>query len=186
MLGIKFFAMTVAMATITQFGVDAVSPALLNGDLLALGASPPAVPAVSLGHATALKRFCADLFRVVRALIWSTTFSCATAAARTLSVCGCCWCTLCCDCSKLSAAPRTISGRSRGGAVVVGGLARPKGKALNVFATGDDEEERVCALFGRPADGRTFTAPGSSINRNAVTRRRAEAGVVAQCVDADR
>jgi hypothetical protein len=52
-------------------------------------------------------------------------------------------------------------------AAVVGGLARPKGKALNVFATGDDAEERVRALFGRVLrTGERFTAPGSSINRN--------------------
>jgi hypothetical protein len=163
----QIFCFDDARGKITQFGVDAVSRALLNGDLLALGAlAPPAVPAVSLGHATALKPFCADLFRVVRALIWSTTFVMRDGSGKDFERV---WVLLVHTVLRLQQIVRCTKDDfwpKPEGAVVVGGLARPKGKALNVFATGDDEEERVCALFGRPADGRTFTAPGSSINRN--------------------
>jgi hypothetical protein len=166
MLGITFRVLSFDRAT-TRFGADAVSRALLNGDLLALGAlAPPAVPAVSLGHATALKPFCADLFRVVRALIWSTTFVMRDGSGKDFERV---WLLLVHAVLRLQQIVRCTKDDfwpKPEGAVVVGGLARPKGKALNVFATGDDEEERVCALFGRPADGRTFTAPGSSINRN--------------------
>jgi hypothetical protein len=165
MLGTKFSVLSDGAAT--RFGVDAVARALLNGDLLALGAlARPAVPAVSLGHATALKPGHADLFRVVRALIWSTTFVMRDGSGKDFERV---WVLLVHTVLRLQQIVRCTEDDfwpKPEGAVVVGGLARPKGKALNMFATGDDEEERVCALFGRPADGRTFTAPGSSINRN--------------------
>jgi hypothetical protein len=185
MLGIEFSAMT-STGQVTQFGVDAVSRALLNGDLLALGAlSPPAVPAVSLGHATALKRFCADLFRVVRSLIWSTTFIMRDGSGKDFERV---WVLLVHIVLRLQQIVRCTTDvfwPKPEGAVVVGSLACPKGKALNVFATGDDEEERVCALFGRPGRA-NFHRAGLVDQSQSVTRRRAEAGVVALCVDADR
>jgi hypothetical protein len=64
MLNVKFFAMTNAQRTITQFGLDAASLALLNADQLATGVIVSVVPSVSLGHAAYVKGRTRKLFEL--------------------------------------------------------------------------------------------------------------------------
>jgi hypothetical protein len=76
MLSVEFSTMTDAQ-TITQFGRDAASLALLNADQLATNAIVAVVPSVSLGHAAVLlnvENKWPGLFSEIKALIVSTTF----------------------------------------------------------------------------------------------------------------
>jgi hypothetical protein len=54
------------------------------------------------------------------------------------------------------------------GVVELGGPARPTAEEINVFASND----RVEALFARPSSRRVFEAPGSTIRRKILIRRK--------------
>jgi hypothetical protein len=54
------------------------------------------------------------------------------------------------------------------GVVELGGPARPTAKEIDVFA----DDDRVEALFARPSSRRVFEAPGSTIRRKILIRRK--------------
>jgi hypothetical protein len=170
MLNIKFFAMT-AERTITQFGRDAASLALLNADQLATGEIESAVPSVSLGHAAAVEGSNEKLFDEIKAVIWSTTFCKLDGSGKDFERV---WVLLVhtvlrlqhiVRCSDSDFWPRLEE------CAVLGGLARPTRQVLDVFASAKSDKARAGALFGRPGDKRVYEVQGSSIRRELPLKR---------------
>jgi hypothetical protein len=165
MLNLKFFAMT-AERTITQFGRDAASLALLNADQLASGKVKSVAPSVSLGHAAAVKGSNEKLFDEIKALILSTTFCKLDGSGKDFERV---WVLLVHTVLRLQHIVRCTDSdfwpRLEGGAVDLGGLARPTRQVLDVFASAKSDEARAGALFGRPGDKRVCEVQGSSIRR---------------------
>jgi hypothetical protein len=165
MLGIPFVAMLNAH-TVTQFGRDCVSPALLNADQLSTGKNiVPVVPSVSLGHAAIVEQTDVKLNSEIRALITSTTFCKLDGSGKDFERV---WVLLVHTVLRLQHIVRDPDSdfwpRLVGDTADLGGLARPKGKVLNVFADDDSSASRAQALFGWLEDGRVFKAPGSAIH----------------------
>jgi hypothetical protein len=165
MLGIPFVAMLNAH-TVTQFGRDCVSPALLNADQLSTGKNiVPVVPSVSLGHAAIVDQTDGKLNSEIRALITSTTFCKLDGSGKDFERV---WVLLVHTVLRLQHIVRDPDSdlwpRLVGDTADLGGLARPKGKVLNVFADDDSSASRAQALFGWLENGRVFKAPGSAIH----------------------
>ena len=164
MLNIKFFAMT-AERTITQFGRDAASLALLNADQLATGEIESAVPSVSLGHAAAVKDSNEKLFDEIKAVIWSTTFCKLDGSGKDFERV---WVLLVHTMLRLQHIVRCSDSDFwplLEESAVLGGLARPTRESLNVLASAKSDKARAGALFGRPGDKRVYEVQGSSIRR---------------------
>lgn len=103
------FTMLGSERKLTQFGLNASDPALLNADELALeqqksdqlnGDTSLPVPAVSLQYVNGL----ADPIRsTMVALVDSAVFARWLLRTRPLSVCGRCWCSHICNCNTTCA-----------------------------------------------------------------------------------
>jgi hypothetical protein len=166
MLNISFFAMMGEEMSITQFGRDAASVALLNADQVATRASRAVVPSVSLGHASVVGDEHLPLFDEINVLILSTTFCKLDGSGKDFERV---WVLLVHTVLRLQHIVRCTDKdfwpRLLGDSVNLGGLARPTRKALNVFATTVTDKARARALFGFPIGKRVWQARDSSINR---------------------
>jgi hypothetical protein len=167
MLGVTFD--TFRSGRPTQFGNDAASSALLNADLLA--SQQVDVPAVSLRYSRSFPLSADHLLQVFAALVKATVFCKLDGGGKDFERA---WVLLTYTVLQLQFLVRTSATAAdfwpklAVGVVNLGGPARPTAKEIDVFA----DDDRAEALFARPDDDLVFEAPGSTIRRKILIRRK--------------